>query len=64
MSEFITFEQIRINAVMGISQRQKELVKENRRLRNQARFNDEIGGIFGFALAVIVTLICIIGGLG
>lgn len=63
MSEFITFEQIRINAVMGISQRQKELVKENRRLRNQMIFNDEIGGIFGFALAVIVTLICIIGGL-
>ena len=57
-------QQIRINAVMGVCQRQRELVKENRRLRNQMIFNDEIGGIFGFALAVIVTLICIIGGLG
>lgn len=60
MREFITFEQIRINAVMGISQRQKELVKENRRLRNQARFNDEIGGIFGFGLAVAVAIFCIL----
>lgn len=62
--ERITFDQIRINAVMGVCQRQRELVKENRQLRTQAKFNDEIGGIFGFALAVIVTLICIIGGLG
>ena len=64
MREFITFEQIRINAVNGICARQRELAAENRRLRNQARFNDEVGGILGFALAVIVTLICIIGGLG
>jgi hypothetical protein len=53
-------QQIRINAVMGISQRQKELVKENRQLRTQAKFNDEIGGIFGFGLAIAVILFCIL----
>ena len=58
--ERITFEQIRINAVMGVCQRQRELVKENRRLRNQMIFNDEIGGIFGFGLAVAVTVFCIL----
>lgn len=57
-------QQIRINAVLGVCARQRELVAENRQLRTQAKFNDEIGGVFGFALAVIVTLICIIGGLG
>ena len=58
--ERITFDQIRINAVMGICQRQRELVKENRQLRTQAKFNDEIGGIFGFGLAVAVTVFCIL----
>lgn len=60
MRDFITFDQIRINAIMGVCQRQKELVQENRRLRNQAQFNDEIGGIFGFALAVAVAVFCIL----
>jgi len=60
MREFITFEQIRINAVNGICARQRELAAENRRLRNQARFNDEIGGIFGFGLAIAVILFCIL----
>lgn len=58
--ERITFDQIRINAVMGVCQRQRELVKENRRLRNQMIFNDEIGGIFGFGLAVAVAVFCIL----
>ena len=58
--ERITFDQIRINAVMGICQRQRELVKENRRLRNQMIFNDEMAGVFGFGLAVAVTVFCIL----
>lgn len=58
--ERITFDQIRINAVMGVCQRQRELVKENRRLRNQMIFNDEMAGIFGFGLAVAVAVFCIL----
>lgn len=57
-------QQIRINAVNGVCARQRELAAENRQLRTKAKFNEEMDDVLGFALAVIVTLICIIGGLG
>ena len=57
-------QQIRINAVNGVCARQRELIAENRQLRKKAKFNDELDDVLGFSLAVIVTLICIIGGLG
>jgi hypothetical protein len=53
-------QQIRINAVLGVCERQRELIAENRKLRTQAKFNDEIGGIFGFGLAIAVMLFCIL----
>lgn len=53
-------QQIRINAVLGVCARQRELVAENRQLRKQAKFNDEIAGIFGFGLAIAVILFCIL----
>ena len=53
-------QQIRINAVLGVCARQRELVAENRQLRTQAKFNDEIAGIFGFGLAIAVILFCIL----
>jgi hypothetical protein len=53
-------QQIRINAVNGVCARQREIIAENRRLRTQAKFNDEIGGIFGFGLAIAVMLFCIL----
>ena len=53
-------QQIRINAVNGVCARQRELAAENRKLRTQAKFNDEIGGIFGFGLAIAVMLFCIL----
>jgi hypothetical protein len=53
-------QQIRINAVLGVCARQRELAAENRKLRTQAKFNDEIGGIFGFGLAIAVMLFCIL----
>jgi hypothetical protein len=53
-------QQIRINAVLGVCKRQRELAAENRKLRTQAKFNDEIGGIFGFGLAIAVMLFCIL----
>lgn len=60
MTQMIDFNQIRINAVLGVCARQRELVKENRRLAKQARFNDEMCGAFGFAAAVLLTMFCII----
>jgi hypothetical protein len=60
MNNFISMEQIRINAVLGVCERQRELIAENRKLRTQAKFNDEIGGIFGFGLAIAVMLFCIL----
>jgi hypothetical protein len=60
MNNFISMEQIRINAVLGVCERQRELIAENRKLRTQAKFNDEIWGIFGFGLAIAVMLFCIL----
>jgi hypothetical protein len=53
-------QQIRINAVLGVCERQRELAAENRKLRTQAKFNDEIGGILGFGVDNAVMLFCIL----
>lgn len=63
-------QQIRINAVLGVCARQRELVAENRKLndviasrRRGNLFRDEVGGVVGMILATVITLVCIIGGL-
>ena len=57
---FITPQEIRINAVLGVCARQRELIAENRRLNNQAIKLDIIAGYVGFATAFAILLACII----
>jgi hypothetical protein len=62
MNNFITPEQIRINAVLGVCQRQRELVAENRKLqkRLQAKKMDDIAGMIGLTIATFFVLACIV----
>jgi tetrahydromethanopterin S-methyltransferase subunit F len=54
-------EQIRINAVLGVCERQRELMLENRRLQKQLnRRFDDIGGMIGFTFAGLLILVCIL----
>ena len=52
MREFITFDQIRVNAVLGVCARQRELVAENKRLQQKAKKNiaDMIASFLATAL--------------
>jgi len=63
MNNFIDFNQIRINAVLGVCAKQRELVAENKKL--QAQFNsaklDLIFGSIGFGIAVALVIIGILG---
>lgn len=57
----ITMEQIRINAVLGVCARQRELLAENRRLQKQIHNRaDDIAGMVGFSLAAALIVFCII----
>lgn len=59
--KMITMEQIRINAVLGVCERQRELMLENRRLQKQLnRRFDDIGGMIGFTFAGLLILVCIL----
>lgn len=60
MRDFIDFNQIRINAVLGVCARQRELAAENRRLLQQQRKKDDIAGYIGFAVAVMLTAVCLL----
>ena len=57
----MTMEQIRINAILGVSARQRELAAENRKLRKQINQRyDDIAGMVGFSLAVALVFACIV----
>lgn len=58
MREFIDFNQIRINAVLGVCARQRELVAENRRLR--ANKQDEVVASIAFAVAFTIMVVCLV----
>ena len=58
MREFIDFNQIRINAVLGVCARQRELVAENRRLR--AKKQDDIVASIAFAVAFTIMVVCLV----
>ena len=58
MSNMIDFNQIRINAVLGVCQRQRELVAENRRLREQANKADDLAGYIGLGIATAFIVAC------
>ena len=60
MREFIDFNQIRINAVLGVCARQRELVEENRRLNDQAIKLDIVAGYVGFAVAFAIMVVCLV----
>lgn len=62
MREFIDFNQIRINAVLGVCERQRELVAENRRLQKklQTKKLDDIAGMIGLTIATFFVFACIV----
>lgn len=56
---FITPEQIRINAVLGVCARQRELVAENRRLKKQINNKaDDIAGMIGATIVTAFIIAC------
>lgn len=56
--QIMDFEQIRINAVLGVCARQRELVAENRKLR--AKKQDEIVASVAFAVAFTIMVVCLV----
>lgn len=62
MREFIDFNQIRINAVLGVCAHQRELVAENRRLQKklQTKKLDDIAGMIGLTIATFFVFACIV----
>lgn len=60
MREFISSEQIRINAVLGVCARQRELAAENRKLRAEVNRKDNIAGCVGLTIATIFIVACLI----
>jgi hypothetical protein len=57
------FNQIRINAVLGVCARQRELIAENKKLQkkiNSAKLDFTVGCI-GFGIAVALFIIGILG---
>jgi len=56
--QIMDFEQIRINAVLGVCARQRELVAENRRLR--AKKQDEFVSSIAFAVAFTIMVVCLV----
>lgn len=63
MNNFIDFNQIRINAVLGVCARQRELVAENKMLQKKINTEklDLIFGSIGFGIAVALVIIGILG---
>lgn len=62
MREFIDFNQIRINAVLGVCARQRELVAENKKLQRSLRIKkiDDTAGCIGLTIATFFVLACIV----
>ena len=58
--EFISSEQIRINAVLGVCARQRELAAENRKLRAEVNRKDNIAGCIGLTIATIFIVASIL----
>ena len=57
----ITMEQIKINAVLGVCNRQRELLAENRRLQKQIHNRaDDIAGMIGVTIATVLIVFCIV----
>lgn len=60
MREFISSEQIRINAVLGVCARQRELAAENRKLRAEVNRKDNIAGCIGLTIATMFIVASIL----
>ena len=60
MREFISSEQIRINAVLGVCARQRELVAENRRLQRRLAKRDDLAGCIGLGFATAFIIVCVL----
>jgi len=60
MTNFITPEQIRINAVLGVCARQRELAAENRKLRAEVNRKDNIAGCIGLTIATMFIVASIL----
>ena len=58
--EFITLDQIRINAVLGVCARQRELAAENRKLRAEVNRKDNIAGCVGLIVATMFIVASIL----
>lgn len=58
--EFISSEQIRINAVLGVCARQRELAAENRKLRAEVNRKDNIAGCIGLTIATMFIVASIL----
>lgn len=58
MNNFIDFNQIRVNAVLGVCARQRELVAENKKLQKKINTEklDFTVGCIGFSCAVLFMI--------
>lgn len=57
---FITPQQIRINAILGVCARQRELAAENRKLRAEVNRKDNIAGCIGLTIATMFIVASIL----
>lgn len=60
----MTMDEIRINAVLGLSKRQRELVLENKRLQkklfDENKRIEKYASYIGYTIAYILVTVCVV----